>query len=216
VARAHFAASMQGPNVPAHALWIHASLYLCALGRFDESVAEMKRAVEQDPLNATWHGILAAHLTEAGRVDEAQAAAARANEIEPNYFIPLLMVGETLWAAGRHAEALDALRESHRLAPWFAISAGRLAVALRRTGLDAEADRVLVTMGPTPRPMWGRVEYELNVGSLDAAADAYERMIAERDPFALVYAAAASTTPLRSHPRWPALAAAMKLPAPPR
>ena len=211
-ARAHFAASMSGPNVPAHARWIYASLYLCALGRFEESSAEMRLAVEQDPLNATWYGILAAHLLEAGRVDEATTAAARANELEPNYFVPLLMRGETLWAAGRHHEAVDALRESHRLAPWFGISAGCLAVALRRTGQDAEADRVLETMGPIPRPMWGLVRYELAVGSLEAAADAFERMIAERDPFALVEAMSEATRPLRSHPRWPALAAMMKLP----
>ena len=159
-----------------------------------------------------WHGILAALLIEAGRVDEAATASARANELEPNYFVPLLMLGETLWAAGRHAEALYALRESHKLAPWFGISAGSLAIALRRSGHDAEADRVLETMGPIPRPMWGRVRYELGVGALDTAADSYERMIADRDPFALVYAMSDATKPLRGHPRWPALAAMMNLP----
>jgi tetratricopeptide (TPR) repeat protein len=211
-ARAHFAASMSGANVPGHARWIYASLYLHALGRFDESSAEMARAVEQDPLNATWHGILAAHLVAAGRLDEAMTVAARAHEIEPNYYVSHLMLGETRWVAGRHAEALDALRESHRLAPWFAISAGYLAIALRGSGQHEEADRVLAAMGPAPRPMWGRVRYELAVGSLDAAADAYERMIEERDPFALVYATSEATKPLRRHARWPALAATMNLP----
>ena len=122
------------------------------------------------------------------------------------------MLGETLWASGRQDEALDALRESHRQAPWFGISAGDLALALRRAGQDAAADRVLASMGPAPRPMWGRVRYELLAGSLDTAADLYERMIDDRDPFALVYAFSDATTRLRTHPRWPALAAAMNLP----
>ena len=212
-ATAHFAASMRGPGVPAHAYWIHASLVLHALGRFEESSAEMKRAVEQDPLNATWHGILAAHLVAAGRLEDGLAAARRANEIEPNYYVSLLMLGSTLWASGRQTEALDALRESHRQAPWFGISAGYLATALRQAGHDEEAERVLATMGPTPRPLWGLVRHELMVGSLDTAADLFERMIEERDPFALVYAISEATQPLRQHPRWPAIAAAMKLPA---
>jgi TolB-like protein/Tfp pilus assembly protein PilF len=211
-ARAHFAASMSGPNVPGHARWIYASLYLHALGRFDESSAELKRAVEQDPLNATWHGILAAHLGATGRLDEAMTAAVRAHEIEPTYFLPHHMLGELHWLAGRYAEAIEAFRESHRLAPWFSITSGHLALVLRRTEQDADADRILATMGPTPRPMWGRVRYELGAGSLDTAADSYERMIADRDPFALVYAMSDATKPLRGHPRWPALAAMMNLP----
>jgi hypothetical protein len=64
-------------DVPAHARWIYASLYLHALGRFEESSAEMRHAVEQDPLNATCHGLLAAHLVGAGRLEEALSAAAR-------------------------------------------------------------------------------------------------------------------------------------------
>jgi tetratricopeptide (TPR) repeat protein len=175
----------------------------------------MNRAIELDPLNATWHGILAAHLTAAGRPEEALAAATRANEIEPNYYVSLLMLGSTLLAVGRQAEGLDALRESHRLAPWFGISAGYLATALRQAGHDEEADRVLASMGPTPRPLWGLVRYELMVGSLDAAADLFERMIEERDPFALVYAISEETSRLRAAPRWPALAAAMNLPSAP-
>ena len=214
-ATAHFTASMRGPGVPAHAYWIHASLMLHALGRFDESSAEMTLAVQQDPLNATWHGILAAHLINAGHLEKAAAAAKRAHEIEPTYYLTHHMLGETFQASGKYADAIDAFRQAHRLAPWFAISAGRLAILLRGAGQDAEADRVLAAMGPAPRPMWGRVNYELVSGSLDAAADAYERMIEERDPFALVYASSEATRRLHGHPRWPAFAAAMNLPSAP-
>jgi TolB-like protein/cytochrome c-type biogenesis protein CcmH/NrfG len=211
-ARAHFAASMESPNAPGYARWIYGSLYLHALGRFDDSSAQMRRAVEQDPLNATWHGILAGHLETAGRIEDALAAASRAREIEPTYYVPIHIVGQTLWSAGRHDEALEVLQQAYRLAPWFAITGGYLALALRRAGRDAEADEVLTAMGPAPRPMWGRVVYDLGVNALDAAADSYARMIDARDPFALVYAVSETTKPLRSHPRWPALAAAMNLP----
>src|SRR5262245_10070642 len=70
-AETHFAASMNVPDVSGHARWIYASLYLRGLGRFEESAAEMGRAVQHDPLNATWHAIWGAHLYDAQRFDQA-------------------------------------------------------------------------------------------------------------------------------------------------
>ena len=52
----------------------------------------------------------------------------------------------------------------------------------------------------------------LLTSELDAAADWYEQMIEERDPFALLYARTPTLGPLRDHHRWPHLAALMKLP----
>jgi len=67
-------------------------------------------------------------------------------------------------------------------------------------------------MGDAPTPVWGRVLYHLHTLELDTAADWYEAMIEQRDPFALVYAAAPITKALREHHRWRKLAAMMKLP----
>jgi hypothetical protein len=62
-------------------------------------------------------------------------------------------------------------------------------------------------------PLWGPMLYHQLTSNLDAAADWYERMIEARDPFALVYVRTSLVEPLRGHPRWPELAARMKLPA---
>jgi eukaryotic-like serine/threonine-protein kinase len=77
----------------------------------------------------------------------------------------------------------------------------------------ARARQLIMEMGDSPVPLWGRVVYHLLTLDLDAAADWYDRMIEHRDPFALVYARAPFAEPLRGHPRWPELAARMKLPA---
>ena len=208
----HFAASMSGPHVPGHARWIYASLYLRGLGRFEESAAEMRRAAEQDPLNATWQAIWAAHLIDANRVEEAMDIARRAIDIDSTYFLPHNMLGESSWAAGRRGEAVAAFERAHALAPWFAVTSGWLAAAYRLTGRDDRADALLETMGPTSRPFWGRVLYHLLTSELDAAADWYERLIEERDPFALLYARTSTTGPLRAHHRWLRLSELMKLP----
>jgi hypothetical protein len=67
-------------------------------------------------------------------------------------------------------------------------------------------------MGPTPKPLRGRVVYRLLPSEPDDAADWCEQMIEARDRFALVYARAAIVPSLREHHRWPELAARMKLP----
>jgi serine/threonine-protein kinase len=211
-AETHFAASMNVPDVSGHARWIYASLYLRGLGRFEESADEMGRAVQHDPLNATWHAIWGAHLFDAKRFDQAIDEGLRATELEPNYFIAQHLLGEAYWASGKRSQAIAAFERAYQLAPWT-IAAGWLAAALWLRDEKARARQLIVAMGDSPEPLWGRVVYHLLTSDLDAAADWYGRMIEHRDPFALVYASASVVEPLRGHPRWPELAARMKLPA---
>ena len=57
-----FQLAMTSPSVPAEAHWAYAALYLQPFGRFEESTAEMRRAVEKDPLNVLWRGVLMSQL----------------------------------------------------------------------------------------------------------------------------------------------------------
>jgi tetratricopeptide (TPR) repeat protein len=211
-AETHFDASMNATAVSGHARWIYASLYLRGLGRFEESADEMGRAVQQDPLNATWHAIWAAHLFDAKRLDQAITEALRATELEPNYFLAHHLLGEAYWASGKWNEAMAAFERSYQLAPW-AVATGWLAGALWQRGEKARAEQLIMEMGDSPMPLWGRVVYHLHTSDLDAAAEWYQRMIDHRDPFALVYARSSMVQPLREHHRWPALAARMRLTA---
>ena len=211
-AETHFAASMNVPDVSGHARWIYASLYLRGLGRFEESADEMGRAVQHDPLNATWHAIWGAHLYDAKRFDQAIDEALRATKLEPNYFVAQHILGETYWASGKWTEAIAAFERAYQLAPWT-FTAGWLAAMLWQRDEKARARQLIMEMGDSPGPLWGRVVYHLLTLDPDAAADWYERMIEHRDPFALVYARTSIVAPLREHPRWPELAARMRLPA---
>ena len=107
---------------------------------------------------------------------------------------------------------MAAFERAYQIAPWT-IAAGWLAAALWQRGEKERANELIVEMGDSPTPLWGRVVYHLLTLDLDAAADWYERMIDARDPFALVYARTSLVEPLRGHHRWPELAARMKLPA---
>ena len=212
-AEEHFGASMNVPDVSGHARWIYASLFLRGLGHFEESAAEMGRAVQQDPLNATWHAIWGAQLFDARRLDQAIEEGLRATELEPNYFIAQHLLGEAYWYGGQRSQAIAAFERAYQIVPW-PIAAGWLAAALWLRDEKARARQIVEAMGDSPEPLWGRVVYHLLTSDLDAAADWYDRMIDHRDPFALVYARAAVSEPLRGHSRWPGLAARMRLPAP--
>ena len=210
-ARDHFDASMHLPNVSADARWIYGSLYLGALGRFEESTDQMRRAVEQDPLNATWGAIWAAHLIHAGKPADAIREALRATELEPLYFVAHQLLGEAYLAAGSLTDAIAAFERAHRQAPWNAMPTGLLGGALWMAGDTARATALLAEMR-SPAPRWGRVWYHVYTGELDEAANWYERVVDERDPFALVYAASPQLASLRAHWRWPAIARMMHLP----
>jgi adenylate cyclase len=55
------------------------------LGRYDESAAAARKAVQADPHFSVCHLVLTAPLVKLGRIDEAKGAAARVLELQPGY-----------------------------------------------------------------------------------------------------------------------------------
>jgi len=58
------------------------------------------------------------------------------------------------------------------------------------------------------------VIYQVLRGDIESALEAYSSSIAQRDPFAVFFAAAHFLKPLRAHPRWRILAGMMNLSSP--
>jgi eukaryotic-like serine/threonine-protein kinase len=212
-ATARFDAALTAPAISAHTRWVYASVYLSPHGRFEEAAAQMGRAVEQDPLNATWRAIWAANLISLGSFDRAIEEAQKAIELDADPLAPHFILGEAYLASGRLRQAVTSFKRANQVAPWHAIPLGLLAGTLFRLGEKDRAAELLHQMTDPPRPLWGRVVYHLHTGELDAAIEWYETMIEHREPFALVFARSPLTEPLRQHPRWPKIAAMMNLPA---
>ena len=87
-----------------------------------------------------------------------------------------------------------------------------IAGSLAHTGDKSRAAEIIRQMGASPTPVMGRVLYHLLCSETDEAADWYEKAIEQREPFALIIAAAPCNRVLRESPRWPALAKMMNLP----
>jgi eukaryotic-like serine/threonine-protein kinase len=207
-----FQSAMGNSTVPAEARWAYASLYLSTFGRFEESSAEIRRAVEQDPLNVSWRGILVAHLVCAGRYEEALQEGLKALDIAQNELMPHLTLGEVYLALGRVADAVASEERAHRNFPQQSMATGLLAASLVRLGEKERAVALLKELGDSPTPIWGRTWYHLLCSEIDAAADWYEKMIDARDLFAVVYANSLYTDELRASPHWAKLARMMNLP----
>ena len=207
-----FAMAQVSSSALPEAHWAYASLYLQPLGRFDEAVVEMERAVDLDPLNAFWRGVLVSHLTHAERFDDAIRQGDEALAIDGMHSVPLYTMGEAYATMGRWQEAVRFLERAHELVPSDGLMAGTLAGALVRAGARDRAESVIRRMGETPRPLMGRVLYHWLCSEEHDAAVWYERAINGRDPFAIVFAGCRLNREFRNSSHWPKLARMMNMP----
>jgi tetratricopeptide (TPR) repeat protein len=154
--------------------------------------------------------VLAAILSEAELYDRSIAEARRAQEIDERHWFPYHHISRGFAFRGMFAEALDSAERAFQLAPWEPVSAGILAGILVRLGQNNRAAELLANI-PRTAP-GGRIIYHMLCAEIDAAAEWYQKAIELRAPWAALWASAGFLKPLRSSPRWPALARMMNLP----
>jgi tetratricopeptide (TPR) repeat protein len=82
------------------------------MGRGDEAMAEIERAMELDPLSVMTVSFYAVVLEHARRYDDAMAAAREALSLQSNQGIPSNVMRRVLHLTGRHDEALAMDKEA--------------------------------------------------------------------------------------------------------
>ncbi len=97
---------------PAHQWY---SSYLVAMGRFDEAIAEAKRAQELEPLSFIGNSHLGWILYFAGRYDEAIAHCKRLLDVDPNFFPARRYLGLVYEQKGMYREAIDQFQQGAKL-----------------------------------------------------------------------------------------------------
>ena len=206
-----FRAVFAAPTISADARWAYASLYLQPFGRCRESAAEMRLAVDQDPLNVLWRSILASHLVHVRFYDEAIREVRKAIDIDPHNFAARFVLGEVLHAKGPLDEAVAAAEQAYDVAPWNGNVVGVFAGLLAQVGQADRGEELMRRLGARANP-WSRVCYHVLRSEIDAAADWYEKAIEQRELFAIIFTPAPLIAPLRESPRWRRLATLMNLP----
>jgi TolB-like protein/Flp pilus assembly protein TadD len=84
----------------------YGNVTLAALGRFDDAIAEGKRAVELDPLSLVINADLGGTFYFARRYDEAIAQQRKTLEMDPGFYFARFSLGEVLAAKGALDEAI--------------------------------------------------------------------------------------------------------------
>jgi TolB-like protein/Flp pilus assembly protein TadD len=88
---------------------------LAALGRFDDAIAEGKRALELDPLSLVINADLGVNYYYARRYDEAIAQLRKTLELDPGYYFAYLNLGQPLEGKGNWDLAIVQYRKAGEL-----------------------------------------------------------------------------------------------------
>jgi adenylate cyclase len=124
--------------------------HLIALGRFDEAQAEMKRALELDPLSDFGLWGLGDSFYFARQYEPAVEQYRRAIGVEPKLYWSHLMLGWAYVQQGKFNEAIGELNQARRLNDSPQVTAA-LGHAFAASGQRAEAQKVIAELQKTAR-----------------------------------------------------------------
>jgi len=122
------------------------SLYLIAMGRTDESLAEMNRARSLDPLSLSMNLSLGWRLYMARRYDEAIPQLLDTLEMDPTYLLAHIILGQAYEQKGLYAKAIVEFQKAASLSPDSPPAVAALAHAYAISGRRPEALKLLAEL----------------------------------------------------------------------
>ena len=128
------------------------SAVLTTLRRFDEAIAEARRAMELDPLSATAGTTLGVRLWYAGKLAEAEQEFLKTLEVNPSFAVAHWGLAQCYLAKGRTDDGLDELTKAVTFSDDSAYMRAHLGYAYARTGDRTRAEAIakqLESEGPS-------------------------------------------------------------------
>jgi tetratricopeptide (TPR) repeat protein len=123
--------------------WCYAMWFLLPLGRADEALVEIRRALELDPLDPFYNTLLAYLLNVGGQPELAAAQFRRAIDLDPSFNFSHMLFGITLYAMGRCDEAIAVAQKAHELSGGSVATMWVVGIAYAGAGRAAEARHML-------------------------------------------------------------------------
>jgi len=174
-----------GPVRYAYA-WCYAMWFLLPLGRVEPALAEMRRALQLDPLDPFYNALLAYLLHASGRPDEAVAQFQRAVDLDPGFNFSHMLFAITLNAMDRHADAVQVAERANELSGGSVATRWVLGGAYCHAGRTAEARQILADLTERRRsayvPASAFVFLHGGLQESDASLEWLARAVEERDP----------------------------------
>jgi len=184
------------------------------LGRLQEAMAEIRRAVDLDPLSTLFGEALAMLHMFSGEIAEAIEQCRHVRDLNPHGADPTVCA-EAYSLAGRHEEALATLAHPHERVPGEYWSNGLTAWVYLRAGRRPDAERFLHGLREKSRHQYtGSAVMAVVAAGLGKSDEAFEyahRAVRDRDPNLLSMLRSPYLQPLVGDPRYAALLRQMNL-----
>ena len=182
------------------------SWYLMPMGRFDEAIAEAKRAQELDPLSLVINNVVGISYEFAGQPDQAIEQYKKELEMDPNFIGPHRHLG---WVYLRRGEFSEAFKEYQKA---FVLSGGSVpdiadqAYAFAITGKRSEAIKTLEQLKRLSKQQYVSTyliaQIYAGLGERDQAIEWLEKAYEERATSIIFLNVEPSFDGLRSDPRF--------------
>jgi len=185
------------------------ALFLSVLGRHNEALAEIKRAVELDPLSLIINTNVAWVHYFARDYDRAIEIFKKTLEMDPNYALAHERLGQTYLEKGLFAEAIEALEKAVDFSPGNTEILAALGHALAVSGKRTEAEKILATLnelsGKSYISAYDKAAIYLGLGDDDQALKYLEKAYEERAGYISIIKSDPRFERLRANPRFIAL-----------
>lgn len=193
------------------------STFLVALGRFDEAMAEAKRAQELDPVSPLISGHLGWVYYFAQRYNEAIEQYRKTLAMDPNHGFTRTLLGQAHIFRSEYTEAIRELKAALELTPGLPWALSALGQAYAQSGDRAAARRVLDNMlAERSRrsyfPALNIAQVHLGLGDRNRALEWLAKAVEERGSRVAVLKTNPVYQPLHSDPRFAELLRRMNLP----
>jgi len=192
------------------------SLYLMAMGRAGESLAQMNRARELDPLSISMNFSLGWRLYMAHQYDQAISQLRNALEMDPNFALPRMVLGQAYEQKGLYPQAIAELQKAAVISRDSPPMLGSLGHAFGVAGNKAEAGKILGQLLEQSKkqyvsPFYVSIVYA-GLHENEKALDWLEKAYGDRSNAIIFVKVDPDFDGLRSNPRFQALLRRLALP----
>ena len=197
------------PNYATAHHW-YAESGLTPLGRFDEAIVEIKRALELDPLSLIINADVGTVLFNARRFDDSIEQLRTTVQMDPGFYYAHWALGEALEIKGRTNEAMAEYEKALALNQEDPLPLALLGRVYARIGRRDEALKILKRLQTSSSqgyvsPYNSALVY-LGLGQKDEAIRALEQTYEDRDGYNIAFLKVdAFLDPLRDDPRFQSL-----------
>ena len=191
------------------------SLYLMSMGRTSESIAEMNRAHDLDPLSISMNFSLGWRLYMAREYDQAIEQLRNTIDMDPAFVLPHLVLGQAYEQKKAYDQAIAELRRATELSlgspPVLAALARTLAVSGRITEARNLLEQLQLSKRQYVSPFYVAIVYA-GLGENERALDWLEKAYADRSNAIVFLKVDPQLDTLRSYPRFHELQRKLRLP----